>query len=905
MTWPMPLPSWKTSAVRQGRYVSLGEVGYGLALNQPTIVRAEQIKIQGTYSAPGQSIWLIADRIIATNATIDVSGGNAATSYSSETHAQNGSQPGLPGTDANKDHLPPASDGFNGGSVTILCRSLEGGLTISANGGRGGDGLNGGGGAKGITGKMGDGLGPQGAVGYPGGPGGKAGDGGKAGNGGAEGFIYTGVAQNSCTLTTYLTPGNPGNPGQPGVPGDRGDGGPGGPYGTWAEDGEGSQPYYVVEGYGPVGQKGPPGLPGAVGKRGIAGSANVPNPQVVQGAPAISLFMDIDWLQDLLTEAEDDYAGEQLATATASLLFIAFAAGTERAQGNPVLHRPDTDPNVDIDSLDSFPGQAETSSLSAYADVWARAETLLEQIAHGLSYVGQTRDTVIRRNPQFLQSPLDQLSQYGKIISDRISTVSVIVENADTRFNQLTDCANMASSQSQTISGEIKSLTDQWNKSNAMLPQLDAMVRERAEDLENAQNSFRQAILAAANGGCAGFVDLLKITAAIVAVYQGFVEALPALAATADQVESGGQSLDNLSKIAKVLKPVAGDFKSIVDGYQTIKGFIDSDSKGALLVINQKDLADRVDDVLKAIDATPDAPAEAKSQLKTAVRDYLAAVKARNDAIVLMDNIATKIDADTVAVADLSRQEANFRDAAQAAVAPQQESLLTVLKALERSYLKQVRDFLWQADRAVDYFALRTYSPDPLLGADELAKLADAAGNVILSVQAEVNKLGAPERFPVDGDSGYSIRVDLSPVQQASLARGSLLLSLDPRSDGPKAYPYGCCVFADSVKVTVDGADQFTGRLTHLGACRFTKTPTEQIAFRLSPETRTITQENMDLGTGNQAGAESANGVAQYVGLSPFSDWLLEFDDLANSKWLDTAKFIIMEFTGTMRTVQA
>lgn len=216
------------------RYVSVDDPGYGIAKGRTTVYRVERLSISGAHSAPRQDVWIIADRIDATSATIDVSGAAGSPSYARNQKAPGGSSPGQAGTDADKSSLPRAGDGRSVGNITIVCRTLVGSLTLRADGGRGGDGLNGGDASKGTTGPAGPGkqLNAAAAKGGTGGQGGKAGDGGTAGTGGDSGIVSVHVLDRStATLNVSAVPGAPGLLGLPGVPGLPGDGGPPGNYG--------------------------------------------------------------------------------------------------------------------------------------------------------------------------------------------------------------------------------------------------------------------------------------------------------------------------------------------------------------------------------------------------------------------------------------------------------------------------------------------------------------------------------------------------------------------------------------------------------------------------------------------------------------------------------------------------
>ena len=234
MAVELMLPDPATSFTRKGRLFRIGPSGIQLALGKPTVVFCSEVEIVGSNRAPGQDVYIIADRVIASSAILDVSGEPASTSYDKNNKAPNASRPGDPGIDADKaTNLPRATAGGNGGNIVIICRSLAGTLTLRSNGGQGGDGLSGGDGAQGPIGPSGPDRqeNPSLAVGGLGLTGGKAGDGGQAGPGGNGGKVIVRAILNTASLDTEVKYGMAGTPGSPGTRGPPGQGGLGGSYG--------------------------------------------------------------------------------------------------------------------------------------------------------------------------------------------------------------------------------------------------------------------------------------------------------------------------------------------------------------------------------------------------------------------------------------------------------------------------------------------------------------------------------------------------------------------------------------------------------------------------------------------------------------------------------------------------
>lgn len=536
--------------------------------------------------------------------------------------------------------------------------------------------------------------------------------------------------------------------------------------------------------------------------------------------------------------------------------------------------------------------------------LWARANLLLAQLAQGLSYNGRSRDSVSRRNPATLRPILTDLTNYSAIITNRVATLASIIAVEDSRYSELNDSANMAQQQRQSLDNETSTLSAQYNDLNSKMADLDRLVREAADALHTASVAFQTAVRTAAKAPC-GFIDVIKAAGAIVAIAQGAMNALPALATAFEQLEAGGTGLENLKLISKTLEPVGGDFTRINEGYAKIMSYLDSNSKGAMLVVSPDDLAARVQDVMSEIDKTNVSFADRES-FKDAIRHYMNTVQMRNLAILELDADALKIVANETESRNLLMREKQLRDAANNAVQADLKQLAIALGDLNRNFLRQVRDFLWTADRAVDYYALRHYVPDSNLRTDDVAQIANAVGNVLLSVEGALNELpGTPELFPTSPQIPFVIEIRPNPSQRRSMSRGSLLIALDPFVHRPQGYPRAVAVFANAIQVVIDGLPRYSGYLTHLGPSRFASASGAKISFRTSPETRKISEHQLSLGNGlatlSTAGLVG-DSTDEYLGLSPFSDWLLEIDASSNWHRFSRARSIGFTFFGTMRT---
>lgn len=156
--------------------------------------------------------------------------------------------------------------GIAGPNITLICRQMAGGLTLSSTGGKGGAGQPGEQGAMGAPGRPGFQGRKPGGRGGAGGPGGPGGQGATGGSGGQLNLVYI-ADQVPGGISAGVRLNSIGGPG--------GDGGPGGPGGPGGEGGPGQ----------PDGPTGPAGPAGAQGPAGAAGNAAIPS--MVRASEAI------------------------------------------------------------------------------------------------------------------------------------------------------------------------------------------------------------------------------------------------------------------------------------------------------------------------------------------------------------------------------------------------------------------------------------------------------------------------------------------------------------------------------------------------------------------------------------------------------------------------------------------
>ena len=221
------------------------------------------------------------------------------------------------------------------------------------------------------------------------------------------------------------------------------------------------------------------------------------------------------------------------------------------------------------------------------------------------------------------------------------------------------------------------------------------------------------------------------------------------------------------------------------------------------------------------------------------------------------------------------------------------------MRRVNRNALRKLRDNLWLAQRAFDYSALRAYVPDADMSSVDHALLANALFNTRAELSTHLTLAAGPAQvFPVSNAQRFIIRVPLAGDLLRQLQEnGTIFVSLRPLLDHPKGYERAAEVYANTIRVRIGGLRSFDGYLTHLRASRFRRQSGDLIQYHLTPSVWKIGADvPIMVGTDDVA----PNGQ-RYLGLSPFSDWMLSVSNSENIS--RRAAVIEFEFTGTMRTI--
>lgn len=521
-----------------------------------------------------------------------------------------------------------------------------------------------------------------------------------------------------------------------------------------------------------------------------------------------------------------------------------------------------------------------------------RCTVLLIKLAHGMPYISEARNQVPRRMPladkAALQILIDNLKSVGT--SATVALAATAAEMADTVALQNT--AQNLASRLEKNRQEYSAANDAWTQLNVGIPVLNAEVQAQRVSLLKAEATFQAAIIAAVSPNC-NFASLVSVIGAIVSIADGGATLIPALNTVASQLSSGGGSLINLKEVIKKFEVVSKDINSIAEGFKRIRDYLDNDSKGALLVIKEQDLINHLEAAIKSIQETHGPSDLDKQGMTYAVRAYAAVCQARNSVLMALDATAIKVSSLQGEYVELEQQYNKLQDALNNGQLVKTRELGISLRILKLSLMKDLRDYLWSVERAADYYMLRSYVVDVNLTTDEPANLFAAISSTINKLETYRNGLpGKAPSFPVSVNAPYTCRIALTSDQGKAIDKGApLLLVLQPELNAPPFYKTARCVYAEKVRVTIDGRPTFKGVLRHLGPNRFLTLDNRRRDFLTVPGAWAITQDEADLGAGDD-----------FLGLSPYSDWQLEIEPRRWPQWaFSHPQFVELTFSGQYR----
>lgn len=831
------------------------------------VIQAETLTLGSTITNPGRKIQITARRfIVDPGAVIDVSGAAGSPNFAPDSQPL----PDQPDQDPSATGATGADGGVGGtgGVINLFAGEMTGAtegsapatLTLIVNGGEGGmaqtggTGLPGAAGQPGVTPKFyGQGQSPQPGDGNMGGSGGSSGSGGAGGLGGA--VTVSVVAPINPALVVLQSTGGSG--------GRNGPGGMGGLGGPPAYDGAYGAHYGMT---GLEGRPMPNGVTGPAGSSALTPNGQYTNAQLGQQA-TLSL------LQLIQQRADSAFLGQDYATA--ARLYGELIALTQAAVGAP---QP------------SDPGAA--ADLAARVAINTACVCELSRLRQGLDFFGLRPDWAPTLTLTSLQDEILAMLTLAQQLDTSYQTLQNAQNSADQRRQALKDAQDQASNRLAVTQAQINAQQGQLSLFVASLARQQSEIDGQLETIEAMQF---QDLFAQAHPGCS-MTSALKTCQTVISTALSVESDYTAVTTAAQALADSGTIMDAITNGISAITTVQSSIASIQQGYQGIVNLIDPTTHpdGGKLLTDEASYDQWIDGNI-----TQYAQAQA---LKSAVSRYFDLVKTRNNnvlsynaAVLQKQRLQAEADQQTAAFESIAAQLAEDSDVTD----PAYTTLIQNADIQTRLYLlRRINDEI----RAFNYWSVNN---DGGAGA-AVAMPTDSQLSTLQASQSAISQAIQGAATLPDTFQGLSIvfsRAD-HPDAFAALAASSdkrLIVRSDVIADGA-AFSGMAHVTAEQVAVTLpDYATLATGvlnvRVVHGGSGVFLQedgvTP-----VRFSHAIRTAQYEYNYGSRIVTCTATLGDPTQGFLGLSPFTDWFIDFGNAGIVIDFETLSEVVLTFTG-------
>ncbi|MCW5652017.1 MAG: hypothetical protein KIS62_19905 [Ramlibacter sp.] len=774
-------------------------------------------------------------------------------------------------------------------------------LTLLAGGGPGGRGQDGHPGVRGESGAdgaktsksgisaPGGGFGfPDEAIGKDGHMGGRAGAPGLSGAGGPGGQVVLDVIEPVALGMVYGVEGGIG--GTEASPGERGPGGHGG-RGQVCSMYDSKTGRALEDMRAPDGREGPLGpVAERAGQRGAQGTAGAPlqiNGKPFAAGPvppftAAELAPSLSLSQLLITQNATD------------LSFLNARSDAERlevAAGYAWL--------IDINA--SFadaarridPARVSMPEQKVRGGIHNSAIVSLMRLQQGLDYYGHSFNWTPVLNLSSLVARTGQIIQLGKVVEDQ--------------YNRYLDKGSTDKQRMQAFREAKQAidhkLTDFLAEIDKLVPQIDnfqAEVNDYSEDLRRqrtllveGQLKFRDELikyLREQNGS--GLEDFLDMLGTVIGCVGGVVGGAGGVKTAIDAVKKAEEFSKKVKGVVEIFKKAKATIDSISKAYSAVKDYISKDNPNAAKILVD---ADEFNAMLKEYLGKFDAAGE----LRQAMDYYLELAQARNMAAYNYSTLVAQL-------LNVQAQHDQLYQSIQhinAEIAVHQDNVLPVYTAYLKDAYEDVQRTLlrniYQENRAFQYWALQ-HRP---LKTDNLNMATQAATHERL--MADIDNFRENNEAFSDFHQKITVTADRYPNEFAALLQSrSLAFGLDIRTQpGFRNMRY---VIARSFKLEfpdiVGGDNVLFLNLIHSGQALLNSDtdlgkPGALHVFSHRPRIRLYKIDYAD--RDNTAGGNLGERDQGYIGLSPFTQWRIDFD-LQGNEWLDlkVIKTVVLTFEG-------
>jgi len=219
---------------------------------------------------------------------------------------------------------------------------------------------------------------------------------------------------------------------------------------------------------------------------------------------------------------------------------------------------------------------------------------------------------------------------------------------------------------------------------------------------------------------------------------------------------------------------------------------------------------------------------------------------------------------------------------------PDADKYLLLLNSMSDACLEQLRILVWQEAQALCLWSLEPAPATANLACDTLEYLQFAHVQILEEFTTRLSM--APGNAEPFNEYKVSFKLDQKSAHANLQRDGRITLNVTRNQFEKDWY----AIYATKVKVIVNGIRHFTGTVTHPGRGTFQGADRSASPMTFSMIPRTSSADD-------QTPADLGAQEGQYVGLSPFTQWLLVFttpvpDLLKHITSIDLA------FSGTHRT---
>jgi hypothetical protein len=773
-------------------------------------------------------------------------------------------------------------------------------LTLVASGGRGGRGQDGHPGMRGQPGADGAksskagalvngnyGF-PEDAIGSNGSEGGRAGSPGLSANGGKGGQVVLNIMEPLSLAVVYGTAGGDG--GAQASPGERGPGGHGGA-GAMCKMYDASNGRPLDDMRAPDGREGPAG-PVAAGKgsKGEPGAAGPPlqfngKPFAAGNLPALTftaLAQALSLSQLLITQNATDL---DFLNAKTEADHVATAQGYAWLID---INRPFAEADTAIDATRVPPLEQKVR-----VGIHNSAIISLMRLQQGLDFYGHSYNWTPVLTLNSLVARTGELINLGKVVEDQYNRYLDKGSTDKQRMQAFRQAKQEIDRKLGDFLGEIEKLKPQIANFKTEVEDYSEDLRRQRTVLLEGQLKFKDELVKyLREKEDIGLADFLDMLATVIGCVGGVVEGVGGIKTAVNAVKKAQEFDKQVKSVVEIFKKAKATMESLSKAYSSVKDLIGGDNPNAAKILVD---GEEFDKMLKEYLGKFDAAGELRKAM-----DYFGELsQARNMAAYNYTTLVSQL----LSVQAQHDQLYSGIQHINAEIAAHQDNVLPVYTAYMKDAYEDVQRSLlrniYQENRAFQYWALK----DRPFEANDLNIATQAAKHSRLI--ADIDDF----RETTDAFSDFNQTLEITAVRfpnefAAMLESRSLTFSLDVRTE--PGFENMRCIIARSFKLEfpeiAGGKNVLSLNLIHSGQAMFNSDvdPGKPGSLRVFSHRPRIRLYKIDYkNRANFAGGNFGENDQGYIGLSPFTQWRIDFD-LKGNEWLDLAavKTVLLTFEG-------